>query len=111
MLALGGAVLLVLLIAVANVVSLQLARAVRRDDEFAVRAALGAGRSRLFGQLLTEGLLLAALGGVAGMRVAFVSLPLLVARLPQVLAALCGDSPRPRRTRRRDGASCSCSRS
>lgn len=88
LLALAAAVILVLLIAVANVVNLQLARAVRRQDEFSIRVALGAGRSRLFGQLLTEGLLLAALGGVAGLIVARVSLPILVSKLPPSLPRL-----------------------
>ena len=88
LLALTAAVLLVLLIAVANVVSLQLARAVRREEEFAIRSALGARRSRLLGQLLTEGLLLAMLGGGAGLIVARLSLPVLVGRLPQALPRL-----------------------
>lgn len=85
LLALAAAVLLVLLIAVSNVVNLQLARAVRRDEEFAIRTALGAGHGRLVAQLLTEGLLLSALGGLAGLIVARLSLPLLVSRLPSAL--------------------------
>jgi putative ABC transport system permease protein len=86
--ALSGAVLLVLLIAIANVVSLQLARAIRRAQEFAVRGALGASRGRMIRQLLTEGLLLAALGGLAGVLVAYISVPLLVQRLPDSLPRL-----------------------
>ena len=83
-----GAVALVLLISVANVTSLQIARAMRRESEFAIRVALGAGRARLAGQLLAEGMLLAVGGGVMGLIVAALALPLLVSRLPDTLPRL-----------------------
>jgi putative ABC transport system permease protein len=82
LLTLLGAALLVLLIAAANVTNLQLARAVRREGEFAVRAALGAGRGRIVQQLVAEGIVIAVLGGVAGTLLAVTVLPVLTAQLP-----------------------------
>jgi putative ABC transport system permease protein len=83
-----GAVGLVLLISCVNVANLLLARASARGREIAVRQALGAAKTRLLGQLLTESLLLFLLGGIAGFAVLFCARKFLMQLVPETLPHL-----------------------
>ncbi|HSF25816.1 MAG TPA: ABC transporter permease, partial [Blastocatellia bacterium] len=79
---LAGVALIVLLIACANVTNLLLARGTKRTREISIRLAIGASRARLIRQLMTESLVLSAIGGIAGFLVAFWSKDLLRAFVP-----------------------------
>src|SRR5262249_11999922 len=88
--ALFGAAAFLLVITCTNVASLLLARATVREREVAVRAAIGASRSRLMRQFLTESVLLAAVGTALGVTVAAIAVRVLVAATPVPLPRIEG---------------------
>jgi predicted permease len=92
---LQAGVIVLLLIACANVASLLLMRATGRYRELAIRTTLGAGQSRLIRQLLTEGLVLSALGAVAGLAVGWAGVRGLIALSPQQVPGMADASVNP----------------
>jgi predicted permease len=85
MIALFGAVVLMLLVATTNLAGLMLARGANRQREAAIRASLGAGRARLLRQLLTESLTLALVGGLLGVCLAWLGVDVLGSRLADAI--------------------------
>jgi predicted permease len=86
----------ILMIACINVAGLLLARGAVRSSELAIRTSIGAGRMRLLRQLLTESLVLAVIGGAAGVCLAWLTLDILVAHIPMELPANSPVSLNPR---------------
>ncbi len=83
-----SAVVFVLLIAAANIANLLLARSTTREKEIAIRAALGAARGRIARQLLTESIVLSAMGGIAGLAIAVWAVDVFIAMAPGTIPRL-----------------------